>query len=174
MFRMSDMQAQIESDNQIYERQMVEVFRQQLELERMLEKAKVDLTLRTDFNLIDAFRVFDTQGKGWISATELKEALTIFNIFAQPDDIQFFIKRYDKDEDNRIRYSEFCDAFLPIDSFHASLLAKKAPLHMYHVTLSQEKVFYPETRDLFIVAWKTHLRNEGEAEKIRYQVQSNA
>ena len=24
-------------------------------------------------------------------------------------------KRYDKDEDGRLRYSEFCDAFLPTD-----------------------------------------------------------
>jgi len=82
------------------------------------------------------------------------------------------MKRYDKDEDNRLRYSEFCDAFLPIDSFHASLLAKKAPLHMYHVQLAKEKVFYPETRELFEVAWKTHMKNEGEAEKIRFQVQA--
>lgn len=38
------------------------------------------------------------------------------------------MQRFDKDKDNHLRYSEFCDAFLPIDSFHASLLAKKAPL----------------------------------------------
>ncbi len=41
------------------EKVMVDIFRQQLELERCLEKAKIDLTLRTDFNLIDAFRIFD-------------------------------------------------------------------------------------------------------------------
>lgn len=40
-----------------------------------MEKAKVDLSLRTDFNLIDAFRVFDSEGRGWISASELKEGL---------------------------------------------------------------------------------------------------
>jgi hypothetical protein len=33
-------------------------------------------------------------------------------------------------------------------------------------------VFYPETRELFELAWKTHMRNEGEAEKIRNQVQA--
>lgn len=45
------------------------------------------------------------------------------------------MKRFDKDGDDRLRYSEFCDAFLPGDSFHASLLAKKAPLTMYPQTL---------------------------------------
>jgi Ca2+-binding EF-hand superfamily protein len=100
-------------------------------MERNLERVKIDLSLRTDFNLIDAFRVFDRDGKGWITASELKEGLTNFNIFAQPEDIGFFIKRYDKDEDGRLKYSEFCDSFLPTDQFHASLLAKKAPLSMY-------------------------------------------
>jgi len=123
----------MKNGGQEQEKLMVELFRQQLELERCLEKAKVDLTLRTDFNLIDAFRIFDQSGKGWISGQEIRDGLQIYNIFPQGDDIAYFMKRYDKDEDGRIRYSEFCDAFLPIDSFHASLLAKKAPLHMYHV-----------------------------------------
>lgn len=43
------------------------------------------------------------------------------------------MRRYDKDDDAKLRYSEFCDAFLPIDSFHASLLAKKPPLQMYNL-----------------------------------------
>jgi hypothetical protein len=77
------------------------------------------------------------------------------------------MKRYDKDEDGKLKYSEFCDAFLPTDSFHASLLAKKAPMHMYHIQSQKDKIFYPETRELFISTWKTHIQNENEAERIR-------
>lgn len=47
---------------------MVNLFREQLELEKRIERVKIDLSLRTDFNLIDAFRIFDVEGKGWISA----------------------------------------------------------------------------------------------------------
>lgn len=97
------------------EKEMATIFKNQLELERKLERAKVDLSLRTDFNLIDAFRIFDIEGKGWITGQEIKEGLSLFNIFIQPEDISFFMKRYDKDEDGRLRYSEFCDAFLPTD-----------------------------------------------------------
>lgn len=89
--------------------------------------------MRTDFNLIDAFRIFDVEGKGWISVAEIKEGLSLFNLYASTEDIQLYMKRYDKDEDGRLRYSEFCDSFLPTDAFHASLLAKKAPMHMYHM-----------------------------------------
>jgi hypothetical protein len=42
-------------------------------------------------------------------------------------ELQALFKRFDKDSDHLLRYSEFCEAFLPVDNFHASLLAKKAP-----------------------------------------------
>ena len=52
----------------------------QLNLERFLEREKVDLALRTDFNLIDAFRVFDDQGKGYVYDYEVLEGLQLFQL----------------------------------------------------------------------------------------------
>lgn len=76
---------------------MVNLFREQLELERRLERVKIDLSLRTDFNLIDAFRIFDESGKGWITPSEVKEGLELFNVFANDGDLRLFFLRYDKD-----------------------------------------------------------------------------
>lgn len=36
--------------------------------------------------------------------------------------------------------------------------------------MQRDKVFYPETRELFILCWNIHLQNEVEAEKIRLQI----
>ncbi|CDW77960.1 ef hand family protein [Stylonychia lemnae] len=155
---------------QVAEQMMVNLFRDQLDLEKRLERVKIDLSLRTDFNLIDAFRVFDSEGKGWINPQEVKDGLAQLNVFTNLEDLKLYFSRYDKDEDGRLKYSEFCDSFLPIDAFHASLLAKKAPLHMYHGQVPKEKVFYQETRELFIQCWNTHIQNENEAEKIRLQL----
>ena len=110
---------------------MISLLREQLDLEKRLERAKIDLSLRTDFNLIDAFRVFDTEGKGWISSEEIINGLQAFEQFVTPEEVYLYLQRYDKDEDGKLRYSEFCDSFLPIDTFHASLLAKKAPMHLH-------------------------------------------
>lgn len=68
-----------------------------------------------------------------MTPAEVKQGLELFNIYANLTDLILYFSRYDKDEDGRLRYSEFCDSFLPTDAFHASLLAKKAPLHMYHL-----------------------------------------
>jgi len=56
------------------------------------------------------------------------------------------MKRYDRDSDGRLKYTEFCDAFLPVDSFHASLLVKKAPLQLFNMAFSKDKIFYNETK----------------------------
>jgi hypothetical protein len=42
-----------------------------LDLEKDLEKQKVVLSQKFDFNLIDAFRILDPRGRGAISASEI-------------------------------------------------------------------------------------------------------
>ena len=151
--------------------QLMEIFRSQLLLEKRIERVKIDLSLRTDFNLIDTFRIFDTQGKGWVTPEEIRAGLTsnVFNLAVSSRDIALYMSRYDRDRDGRLRYSEFCDSFLPIDPFHASLLAKKAPLlgGTALQTLRQELLFYPETRETLIACWRLHFENEREAERLR-------
>ena len=43
---------------------------------------------------------------------------------------------------------------------------------MFHMQLEKDKIFYPETKDLFVLAWNIHLQNEAEAEKLRLQFSS--
>lgn len=97
------------------ELEIVNIFREQMDMERMIERIKTDLSLRTDFNLIDGFRFFDSDGKSWVAASELKEGLQFLEVFANDDDLALFMKRYDKDGDGRLKYTEFCDSFLPLD-----------------------------------------------------------
>lgn len=145
-------------------------------MEKLLESHKVDLSLRTDFNLIDTFRLFDLQGKGWISPEELRTGLAeVLNLPIPSRDISLYLHRYDKDRDGRLKYSEFCDSFLPIDPFHASLLAKKAPLQMGSAAqgLRRDLIFYPETRELLVKIWRMHFDHEREAELLRAQMKQS-
>ena len=104
------------------------VFQNQLELEKNIEKIKIQLSLKTDFNLIDAFRIFNESGTGSACIQDLIHGLKDLGLEVTNDEISLFMARFDQDGDRKLRYSEFCQAFLPQDSFHASLLAKKAPM----------------------------------------------
>ena len=51
------------------------VFKEIVFLERDVESAKIELSLKSDFNLADAFRLFDFRMLGTFSANEFMEAL---------------------------------------------------------------------------------------------------
>jgi hypothetical protein len=54
---------------------MIEAFQDLIHLEKDLERIKIEITLKDDYNLIDAFGLLDVQGKGFVSPVELREAL---------------------------------------------------------------------------------------------------
>jgi len=45
-----------------------------------LENAKIDLALRSDFNLDDAFKVFDVAGRGFVTVFEIEDGLRALGV----------------------------------------------------------------------------------------------
>ena len=82
----------------------------------ILERAKINLAVRQDFNLIDAFRIFDEDGNGSISANQIVYGLNKIGCFVQQSDVCAFLKIFDRNQTGSLKYSEFCDAFLPLDN----------------------------------------------------------
>jgi Ca2+-binding EF-hand superfamily protein len=99
--------------------------REHIQFEKELDNAKISLVSKHDFNLFDAFRIFDMNSNGYVCSHELKMGLNDIGIFAAPEEIDLFIKRYDKNGDRRLRFSEFADAFTPQDSYYAGLLNRR-------------------------------------------------
>lgn len=69
--------------------------------------------MRNDFNLIDAFRLFDIDGKGKWTASEFELALNAFGLYPSKYSMYLVLKRYDRDNDGRININEFKDLILP-------------------------------------------------------------
>lgn len=95
---------------------LVDAFMQFLDLEKHLENAKIKLVEHSDFNLFDAFKLFDTKSKGYLTISELATNLiNALEIVPSTEEIDLVFTRYDKDRDGQLRFSEFCDAFVPYD-----------------------------------------------------------
>ena len=45
---------------------MAKIFKDTIFMERELESSKIQLCLKPDFNLRDAFRMIDMENRGWI------------------------------------------------------------------------------------------------------------
>lgn len=56
-------------------------------LEKDVEMMKINLTLKTDFNLMDAFSLLDKDCKSEVTPTELKRQLAILNLDLKEDDL---------------------------------------------------------------------------------------
>jgi Ca2+-binding EF-hand superfamily protein len=96
-------------------------------MERELESAKIELSLKPDFNLLDAFKMLDHHNKGWISFSELVEVLNrLFDIdtmsFAGRELLDLVFKRYDTNRDQKLSLAEFCKAFTPSGKEYAALV----------------------------------------------------
>lgn len=74
------------------------------EFEKMLEK-KGMRELDAQEELMAAFKVFDTDGNGYINVDEFKYAMTNLGEKFSDEDIEDMINKFDIDKDGRLNYS---------------------------------------------------------------------
>ena len=84
-------------------------------LEKDLEIKKINLSLRDDFNLIDAFGFIEEEGKGNLNPTELFQALQRLNLPVSQEDCSLLFHRVNRDTDGLLKYSEFTSIFMPVN-----------------------------------------------------------
>ena len=61
----------------------------------------------TDEELIEAFKVFDRDGNGSISADELRNVIQILKLKIEEYDVNSMIKEADLDHDGHINFEDF-------------------------------------------------------------------
>ena len=78
-------------------------------IERDIESAKIDLSLKADFNLVDSFRIFDIKSLGSFTCQNLEDGLQKnldFGDYLQ-DDIYMFFRKVDKQNVGHITFRQF-------------------------------------------------------------------
>jgi Ca2+-binding EF-hand superfamily protein len=90
------------------------------------------LSLKTDFNIEDAFRIFDVDEKGYIGFREIEEAYNLFSLYPKKEELELLLKKYDKDQDGKLNYLEFTNCLKPKDKNYASLLLNRKAFHQNH------------------------------------------
>lgn len=77
------------------EENFISFLRELIEIENDLEKAKIDLTYKSDFNVEDAFRNFEIDGRGYVTELDLNYGLNEFDVFVPKEEVNLLMKRYD-------------------------------------------------------------------------------
>ena len=87
-----------------------------------LESFRIDLALKHDFNLQDAFHLFDTADLGCINLDNLAQGLKHnlqFGEFCE-EDLFLFMRRVDYKGLRRITFRQFYDTVLPFTTEYAT------------------------------------------------------
>ena len=152
---------------------LIQMLNEHIALERGLERAKQDLIQHSDFNLFDAFRVFDVDGVGSVNPKEFFYGLADIGVHTQMEDVELFFKRYNKKRSGRIDFGEFAAAIDPTDTYYASMLARRPSSERRLNIYKKDDLFLPETAHCFKELLLTHLRVESSAESLRQHLSRN-
>ena len=121
--------------------------------------------MKADFNLLDAFRLFDKYNLGEIYRADLEEGFKKLGILhVHKNELELLFKRYDTNNDFKLRYLEFVDALTPKDRIYADHLNNKKP--NYNARSADEAISV-KTRLEFGDTIRTLLKCEGYAEEFR-------
>ncbi len=144
------------------ESDLAEGLKEQIVLDKELERAKEELSLRSDFNTVDAFNVFDPMRKGHIVFYDLKDMYNQCGQFPAVEDLELVMQRYDRDCDRKWSYPEFVDAILPKNPDYAAIARG-------HLSNGSSSLAYlsQETSYLFKTLLRAWLECERNSERLR-------
>jgi Ca2+-binding EF-hand superfamily protein len=143
-------------------------------MERELESAKIELSLKPDFNLLDAFKMIDLNNKGWVSFSELCDVLSrLFDIdtstLSGRELLDLVFKRYDTNRDQKLSLAEFCKAFTPAGKEYGALVQGRAEFYAKR-GINPMDFFNSDTRREIRTVWEVLIHTEKMTERLRHKL----
>ena len=140
--------------NEYEEDQFIDYLKQAMLLESKIEKLKIDLSLRSDFNWEQVFRVFELEGRGFLEKEDLITGFNKFDLMPKDLDIALLLKRYDLKKEGNISYPNFFELIVPFSKCHRMMVDKRKINDESGSVLANPKEFSPETlnciKNLFV------------------------
>jgi Ca2+-binding EF-hand superfamily protein len=104
------------------ERQLKDYLKNVMDAERDIEQMKTDLALKCDFNVEDAFRIFECNNCNCLTCDDLKCGLRLLDIYATDSDIRGLMRRFDLNKKGYLNYSDFFDMVVPYERYYRNMV----------------------------------------------------
>ena len=115
------------NSNQLEQIQLNDFLKELMELENKIEKLKINLASKSDFNVEDAFRFFESYGKGYLTKEDLKYGLNNLCVYSNEVDIKLLMKRFDIHKNYCLNFSDFFDMVVPYEKEYRNMVENRAP-----------------------------------------------
>ncbi|MCQ2819604.1 MAG: EF-hand domain-containing protein [archaeon] len=92
-----------------------------------IEKNKTNLSLKQDLNVEDAFRIFELDGRGYLTEDDIDEGFNRLEVPHSIEDVRLFIKRYDNLKQGVITFPDFFDIITPFEKDFRNMVEQRPP-----------------------------------------------
>ena len=136
--------------------------------EREVESAKIELALKSDFNIVDAFNQVDRSRSGELSMEDLREGLmsNLYFIDFVNDDLVMLYKRFDRRGSGFLNFADFSRLMLPFSREYAALITDRVDYYSRR-TRDGKSFFNSDTRYEMQAFWAVLVRTERMMETLR-------
>lgn len=101
------------------------VLNSQIDTERRLEILREKLALKSDFNLLQFWGLFDREGRGYATAAHVQEAFNAVGLSISLTQARLFAGKLNSDAEPRLRYADMAKAFLPTKARYAEAMINR-------------------------------------------------
>lgn len=107
--------------------QFNDFLRKLMEIESRIEDAKISLAINPDFNCEDAFRLFESNDKGFLDKTDIKNGLNLLCIFPTNKELDLLMKRFDLQKNGYLNFADFFDMVVPFEKSYRERVENRCP-----------------------------------------------
>ena len=111
--------------NDFEEQQFIDYLNKAMKHESKIENMKIELSLRCDFNREKVFRLFELEGRGFLTKEDLKIGFNKFNLYPKDIDISLLLRRYDLNKEGILSYPDFFELIVPFSKYHKMMVENR-------------------------------------------------
>ena len=116
-------------------------------IEKQIEKEKINLSSKYDFNIENIFKIFEINNQNFVSKDDFINGFKLFNIYLSENDIKLIQRRLNKKKNDNFFYSDFFDLFTPYDKKRRNIMENKLP-SSYIPEYNKTNIFLISTKRL--------------------------
>jgi Ca2+-binding EF-hand superfamily protein len=121
-------QPQRQNNYNAYEQnQFNDLLKKLMEVEYQIEDAKTNLAQNPNFNCEDAFRLFESNDKDYLTENDIKNGLNSIGVYPSDQDVRLLMKRFDLPKNGNISYAAFFDIIVPFEKEFRTKVENRMP-----------------------------------------------
>lgn len=136
-----------------------------------LESLKCSLALRNDFNVDDAFIVFEhhPSSTNELNELDISTGLSALGIFPTASELKLLIRRYSLLKTSTLNYGDFFDMLVPFDKDFRNIVERRPP-SPFVPKFNRSDFFLGETKTLLADLMEKAIVSENKIEVIRKRI----